>query len=219
MVTTKYTVKRSLNILCKLVMLPLAIPCLLEKSIWPQSELIFNFCAQMIALLPGIPGVFLRRAFYSWTLDHCSLNCHIGFGTIFSHRQARVEDNVYIGNYALIGSVHLQAHCLIGSRTSILSGKALHVVGDDGLWTPYTADRLTQVVLGHNVWVGESAVIVADIGDNSMVGAGAAVTTAVKSGIIVTGNPARYVGKLTPTPAEPEQAASATPTTASQPVC
>jgi len=209
----KQKIKRSLNLLCKVLMLPLAIPCLVEKKGWPQSELLFNFCAQTIALLPGIPGVFLRRGFYSWTLEKCSLNCHIGFGTVFSHREAIIDDNVYIGSYALIGSVHLQPHCLIGSRTSILSGKALHVVGEDGLWTPYTAKRLTRVVLGKNVWIGESAVIVADIGDNSMVGAGAVVTTAVKSGIIVTGNPARFVGKLQESQSRPstEQATPSEP--------
>lgn len=186
---------------CKLIMLPFALLCMIEKGITPQSELVFNTFTQLVALLPGIPGAFLRRAFYCWTLERCSADCHIGFGTIFSHRQAIVEDHVYIGNYALIGSAHLQAHCLIGSRTSILSGKALHVMGDNALWTPYSAERLTRVVLGRNVWVGESAVIVADIGNNSMIGAGAVVTTAVRPDIIVTGNPARFVGKIPQAPA------------------
>lgn len=190
--------KIALNLVCKIVMLPFAVLCMAEQHFWPRSELVFNTFAQLAAILPGIPGAFLRRGFYHWTLEECSLNCHIGFGTVFSHRQTIVEDHVYIGNYALIGSAHLQQHCLIGSRTSILSGKALHVIGDDGLWTPYTAERLSRVVLGRNVWVGESAVIVSDIGENSMVGAGAVVTTAVKPGIIVTGNPARFVGKLQP---------------------
>lgn len=202
--------KRALNIICKIIMLPLAVLCLAEQHFWPHSEIIFNTCAQLVALLPGIPGAFLRRGFYNWTLEQCSLDCHIGFGTVFSHRETVVEEHVYIGSYALIGSAHLQAHCLIGSRTSILSGKALHVIGDDGLWTPYSAERLTRVVLGKNVWVGESAVIVADVGDNSMVGAGAVVTTAVKPGIIVTGNPARFVGKLQPEPIDNKPEASAT---------
>lgn len=204
----KKNLKIALNFVCKLIMLPLAALCMIEQHFLPQSELVFNTCAQLVSILPGIPGAFLRRGFYHWTLEKCSLDCHIGFGTIFSHRETIVEDHVYIGNYALIGSAHLHKHCLIGSRTSILSGKALHVIGDDGLWTPYTAERLARVVLGTNVWVGESAVIVADVGDNSMVGAGAVVTTAVKPGIIVTGNPARFVGKLQPeTPKEKDSTA------------
>ena len=87
-------------------------------------------------------------------------------------------------------------HCLIGSKVSILSGKALHVLGDDGMWTPYSAERLSQVKLKKNVWVGEGAIIAADVGEGSMVGAGSVITTNVKPHIIVTGNPARFVSKI-----------------------
>ena len=55
--------------------------------------------------------------------------------------------HVYIGSYSIIGSAELGDHCLIGSRVSILSGKALHVLGEDGMWTPYSAERLSQVKL------------------------------------------------------------------------
>jgi len=107
-----------------------------------------------------------------------------------------VEKHVYIGNYALIGSSHLGENCLIGSRASILSGKELHILGDDGTWSSYSAERLAQVTLGKNVWVGEGAIIAADIGEGSMVGSGSVVSTNVKPHILVTGNPARFVSKL-----------------------
>jgi virginiamycin A acetyltransferase len=79
---------------------------------------------------------------------------------------------------------------------SILSGEALHVLDEDSMWTPFSAERLSQVTISRNVWVGEGAIIVADIGEGSMVGAGSVVTSKIKSNITVAGNPARFVKKL-----------------------
>ena len=193
----RQTIKHLLNLLSQLLVLPLVALCKLEEIIFSKNtELVFQICTHIVALLPGLPGAFLRRAFYSLTLDECSSHCHIGFGSIFSHRSTIVEEHVYIGSYSIIGSAHLGEHCLIGSRVSILSGKALHVLGEDGMWTPYSAERLSQVKLERNVWVGEGAIIIADVGEGSMVGAGSVITTDIKPHIIVTGNPARFVKNL-----------------------
>lgn len=189
--------KYILNLICQILTFPLSLLCKIEELVFPgYSEVIFHICAQSLALVPGLPGVFIRRAFYSQTLEYCSLNSHIGFGTIFSHRTTRVSDHVYIGSYSIIGSSDLGEHCLIGSRVSILSGKALHVMDEDGMWTPYSHERINKITLHKNVWVGEGAIVAADVGEGTMVGAGSVVTSDIKSNIIVTGNPARFVKKL-----------------------
>ncbi|MCF7980470.1 MAG: acyltransferase [Pseudomonadales bacterium] len=195
----KKRLKNLLNVLSQWLMLPLTLPCKFEeKLISKDVEIIFNICTQMVAMLPGLPGVFLRRGFYSIALEHCSLESHIGFGTIFSHRATRVADHVYIGSYTLIGSAIIGKHCLIGSRASILSGTALHILDDNGTWTPYSPERLERITLQPNVWIGEGAIVAANIGQGSMIGAGCVVTTPVKPQVIMAGNPARYVGKLEP---------------------
>lgn len=189
--------KTILNILCKILVLPLVIPTRLEQwLISPHTEMVYNTCAQFVALLPGMPGAFLRRAFYSLTLQECSDHCHIGFGTIVSHRTAIIKDHVYIGSYALIGAAQLLEHSLIGSRVSILSGRALHILEEDGTWSAYSPDRLEQVTVGKNVWIGEGAIIVANIGEGCMIGAGSVVTTDTKPQVVMSGNPARFVKKL-----------------------
>ena len=193
----KSAVKTGLNLFSQLLILPLSIPCWLEDKLTDgRTELVFGICTHLVAMLPGLPGSFLRRAFYRMTLDSCSPHCHIGFGTLFSHRQASVGAHVYIGSYALLGSVSLGDHCLIGSRVSILSGEALHELGDDGLWTPYSPERLTRVSVGANVWIGEGAIIVASIGEGCMIGAGAVITTNVREKVMMAGNPARFVKTL-----------------------
>ncbi len=176
---------------------PFAVLCKLEGWLsYRKSEVLFSTFGQIMAILPGQPGAFLRRAFYTLTLDKCSNHCHIGFGSMFSHTKAVVEDHVYIGNYALIGSAYLGKRCLIGSRASILSGKDLHVLDEEGNWTDYSPDRLQKVNIAKNVWVGEGAIISANVGEGSMIGAGSVVTSNVKPRVLMSGNPARFIKKL-----------------------
>ena len=58
--------------------------------------------------------------------------------------------------------------------------------------------RTARIVLGDNVWIGDSAIVCKGvrIGDNSIVGAGAVVARDVPPNTIVAGNPARPVKQL-----------------------
>jgi len=189
--------KLSLNIFSQILVTPFVLLSWLEEKLFPKnSELLFNLCSQIMAILPGAPGAFLRRAFYTLTLEKCSLHCHIGFGSIISHRCTTIEKHAYIGSYALIGNAYLGEHCLIGSRVSILSGEALHVLDKNGMWTPYSSKLLSRVIISRNVWIGEGAIVAADIGESSMIGAGSVITSNIKSKIMVAGNPARFVKNL-----------------------
>ena len=60
--------------------------------------------------------------------------------------------------------------------------------------------KTAAVVLGDNVWIGDSAIVCKGVtlGDNSIVGAGAVVTRDVPPNIVVAGNPARVVKELDP---------------------
>src|SRR5437762_1346762 len=53
--------------------------------------------AQLLALLPGLPGQYLRRAFLARTLDRCALSAVVEFGALFSTTRARIDENVYVG--------------------------------------------------------------------------------------------------------------------------
>ena len=191
-------IKALLNFISKVIVLPCALLCWIEGLLFKDSESLFLFWGHIFSILPGLPGLFLRRAFYSLTLQRCSPNFIIGFGSIFTHRRAVVEDYVYIGIYALIGSAHLKKGSLIGSRASLLSGSALHERRPDGTWTPFDPSRMRQIKIGPNAWIGEGAIIMADVGEGSMVAAGSVVSTDIKPNIMVAGNPARFVIRLDP---------------------
>ena len=149
-----------------------------------------------MAVIPGLPGLYFRRAFYRMTLDYCAQDCHIGFGSLFAHRESRVESEVYIGNFTMLGRVNLEKGCLIGSRTSILSGQNQHQFSAEGKWLPSNLEDFVQVTIGKNAWIGEASIVMADVGRGAAVSAGSVVSHALPEFVIVAGNPARFVRKL-----------------------
>ncbi len=186
------------NAIALALVAPFAATCWLEAKAGTGREGVFCFWAQLFSFLPGYPGMVLRRAFYRLVLDRCSAQFYVGFGALFSHRQAVVEEGVYVGPYALIGSARLREGCLIGSRASLLSGGELHVLDADGHWTPFDPARMRQIEIGEHAWIGEGSIVMADIGSGSAIAAGTVVSAAVPAGVVMGGNPARFVRKLSP---------------------
>ncbi|XZE54227.1 acyltransferase [Planctomycetaceae bacterium SH139] len=190
------SVKAVSNTLAAVIVRPAVWLCWLETRRGAGYERAFHACGQMVAILPGFFGMCLRRAFYCGAVDACSWRCQIGFGAILSHRDAIIEDDVYIGNYALLGRVVLRKGCLIGSRSSVLSTGEHHVFDDEGRWTTPDNLSLHSTEIGAYAWIGEGAIVMADIGKGAMIVAGAVVGTKVPDHVMVAGNPARFVKKL-----------------------
>ena len=161
-----------------------------------DGETVFSFWAQSFALVPGLPGVFIRRAYYRQTLESCGRTFFVGFGALVAHREARIDDDVYIGPYAVVGCCHLENGCLVGTRCSIVSGANQHTLDAGARWTPTDSSRLERVRIGKHAWLGEGSLILADIGAGAMIAAGAVVASAVPPSTVVAGNPARFVRRL-----------------------
>ena len=98
---------------------------------------------------------------------------------------------------------HLGEGCLIGSRVSLLSGTEQHALDEQGRWGPCDQTRLKQIKIGDYAWIGEGAIVMANIGAGSMVAAGAVVEQDTRAGILVAGNPSRFVRKLREEPQMP----------------
>jgi virginiamycin A acetyltransferase len=193
----RQTLKRVVDICCLVLVGPAAAMCRMEARLSVHADAAFTFWVQTFALVPGLPGVFLRRAFYRWTLEGCAQTFYIGFGAVFSHRMVTIEEDVYVGPYAIIGTASLRRGCLIGSRCSIPSGGALHTLDANLRWTPTDPSRLRRIEIGESAWLGEGAIVLADVGRSAMVAAGSVVSSAVPPETMVGGNPARFVRRLT----------------------
>jgi virginiamycin A acetyltransferase len=175
-----------------LLVLPLILITWLE-SLVSRSELCFLFCAQLLSPAPGWPGAQLRGAFYCATLASCSWETHIGFGSMFTHRGAKLARHVSMGSYCVLGHADLGAGVMMGSRVSIPSGKRQHF-GTDGQIV--AEPHYDTVTVGAGCWIGEGAILLADVGADSIVSAGAVVTKSMPGAHLIAGNPAQAVRSL-----------------------
>ncbi|MDD4863071.1 MAG: acyltransferase [Alishewanella agri] len=177
----------------------LALPVLIGYQLLrplSQKDSLFAGCAQLLSLVPGKLGSYLRVAVYRLLMQQCGPNCYIGFGALFSQQGTELADGVYIGPQCNIGLCRIGADTLLGSGVHVLSGKNQHNITDPTKAYKEQGGRFEKISIGRNCWLGNGAIVMASIGDGSIVGAGAVVTEDVPPGVVVVGNPARIVRQV-----------------------
>lgn len=149
--------------------------------------------SELLSMIPGLPGKYLRQAFLARVLAGCHPTASIGFGTLFSKAGASIGANVYIGPRCHIGLVAIEADALLAAGTHVTSGAQTH--GFTDLSRPIREQPGTPslVRIGAGAWIGSAAVVMADVGRDTVVGAGAVVTQALPDEVIAVGIPARVV--------------------------
>ena len=175
-----------------LLVSPAIIASWLEK-IASSSEAVFGSFGQLFSIVPSPIGRYLRSAYYFGTLEQCSWRIHIGFGSLFVHRGAHVSERVSMGSYCVIGHANISSDVRMASRVSIPSGKRQHLT-DDGQLSQST--QYDYVKIGQGCWIGEGAIVMAHVGEHSIVSAGAVVADEMPKSTIVGGNPARVLKSL-----------------------
>lgn len=204
MTSSRITVRRIVKTVCFLVSLALAAPLILvawlEKRL-TRGEALFLLEGQLLAVLPGFPGRLLRGAYYWGTLDQCSWEVIIGFGSLFTHRGVSLGWRVSTGAYCVIGHAQIGDDVMIGSRVSIPSGRRQHL---DEAGRLASVTRFERVTIGSRTWIGEGAIVMADVGSRCIVSAGAVVSKSMPDDCVIGGNPARVIREL-------ESAAAAVP--------
>ena len=74
-----------------------------------------------------------------------------------------------------------------------MSGKGQHDFSDLDVPIKEQGGTFEKIVIGQNCWVGNGAMIMANIGANCVVGAGSVVIDDIPENAIVAGNPARVI--------------------------
>lgn len=148
---------------------------------------------QAWALVPGLTGQYLRRAFLCRTLRACSRHALIEFGTLFSSASAEIGDRAYIGPRCHIGWAIIERDVLIAAGVHIPSGARTHGIGDEAVPIRDQAIEKHPVRIGAGAWIGSGAVVMADVGADAVVGAGAVVTRTVPERTVAGGVPARVL--------------------------
>jgi len=149
--------------------------------------------SQTLALLPGLPGRYIRQAFLARALAACHHTAVVEFGTVFSQAGARLEERVYVGPHCHLGLVHLGAYVMLAPGVHIPSGGHTHggASGDGPMQLQPLERQLIRI--GSGCWIGSGAVVMADVGDNTIVGAGSVVTRPLPANAVAAGVPARVV--------------------------
>jgi virginiamycin A acetyltransferase len=149
--------------------------------------------SQAFSLIPGLTGVTLRRAFYKCVLRRCGDDACISFGTVFSHPTAEVGRTVYVGPFCVVGHVTLEDDVLLGSHVSVSNGGEQHGIARLDVPIREQPGRWVRVTIGRDSWVGDRAVVLADVGKQCVVGAGSVVTKPLPDYAIAVGSPARVL--------------------------
>jgi virginiamycin A acetyltransferase len=169
------------------VALIVAFPCALV-TMFGHLQPMFALFSQLLAIVPGLPGDYLRSAYYKLTLRRCSIDTRISFGTYFVRRESAVGKLVSIGSYCVVGGATIGPETQIGSHVLIPGGRHQHSRDASG---NLSETKYAQITIGNKCWIGDGSILMADIGEGSTIGAGAVVTKPIPSGVVAVGNPAR----------------------------
>jgi acetyltransferase-like isoleucine patch superfamily enzyme len=167
-------------------------------SYWIRSAIVgrdraLQGSTQALALVPGILGQYLRRAFLTRALARFHSSAVVEFGTIFSQADAEIGENAYIGAHCHLGLVHIGRDALLAGGVHVPSGGRSHGIDDVLVPIRDQAGSPSLVRIGAGAWIGSAAVVMADVGRDTVVGAGAVVTRPVPDRVVVAGVPARIV--------------------------
>ncbi len=161
-----------------------------------KSKSLFSSQAQLLALIPGKIGSYLRVSYYFMTLKRCSNKGFIGFGTFIAHPETELGTGYYFGVYNVIGTCKIGDHATIASHVSILSGKNQHGYQVIGKPIQEQPGIYKKIIIGDNCWVGNGAIIMDDLGVQNVIAAGSVVVSRTRDFEILAGNPAKVIKRI-----------------------
>jgi virginiamycin A acetyltransferase len=194
MQTVKLILKRLLLLTGLVATSPLIFVTLLEALLFGRkAERVYGSCKELLALCPTLCGQYLRLAFYWAVCTRISPDACFLFGSMVAHRDTLIRGGGVVGTHSIIGYADIGENVLFGARVSVISGKYQHGRPEERSQDGAVSEEYQCIHIGGNSWIGEGALILADVGAGCTVGAGSVVYKEVPDGITVMGNPARKV--------------------------
>lgn len=153
----------------------------------------FQASCESLSIVPGFLGQYLRRAFLEWTCTACGPDTVIGFGTLFSTTRVQIDGNAYVGPRCTIGWAHIERDVLLAAGVQIPSGPDTHGTARLDIPIRDQPGQPRLVRIGQGTWIGNNAVIMADVGRHTIVAASAVVTKPLPDYCVAAGVPARVL--------------------------
>lgn len=190
----RYLVKRAFLILGVIATSPLIFLNWIEYWVFSgKSKRCYCFGKELLSVIPTYFGNQMRLGYYWLCCTEVSPDACFMMGSMVSHRRATIGARSSLGFYATVGFVEIGEDVLIGSHVAVLSGKYQHGRPCDRREGASGEETFQTIHIGRNSWVGNYAIIMADVGENCTVGAGSVVYKKVEDNATVLGNPARKV--------------------------
>ena len=186
------TLKRIAHGLCWIAVTPSVISWAIRSRVLGRDRALEG-STQAWALVPGLIGQYLRRAFLSRTLRSCAHTATVEFGTLFSSCSASIGERAYIGPRCHLGWAVIEDDVLLAAGVHVPSGARTHGIDDVTVPIREQPSIKSAVRIGRGSWIGSAAVVMADVGRNAVVAAGAVVTRPIPDSTIAGGVPARVL--------------------------
>jgi len=113
-------------------------------------------------------------------------------GKIIVHDGVHISRSVHLGGG---GGIEIGKNSLLGDKVELISSQ--HVHDDPSMPIKLQGSRFGKIVIEENVWLGAMAIVLpgVQIGNGSVIGAGAIVTKDIPSDSVATGVPAKVTRK------------------------
>lgn len=182
-------------LILRVVVSPLVAPWFVSG----RQQFVFQSIIETVGWLPGGIGSHVRVILLRWMGCQCSDDgVYISFGTLFDDPRVEVGKDVLIGSFCNIGWARIEDYVMVASGVHIMSGRHGHFFDRTDIPIALQGGNNTQVRVGYGTWVGSRAIIMADVGEECVIGAGAVVTKPIPAWSIAVGVPARVIGSRKP---------------------
>lgn len=154
----------------------------------------FPFVSEALSIVPFSLGWKFRITVYKKILGSIQNDSVLHFGVIIEDARTRIGSDVWVSSNTYIDYANIGDHVLIGQQAIILAGANQH--NSDRIDMPIKLQGNPPkfpVNIGNGAWIGANATIMADIGNDAIVGAGSVVTKPVPPFAIAVGNPAKVL--------------------------
>ena len=178
--------------LCMGLVLPFLYPLILISKL---SDHIFRSASELLSFVPFLFGIIIREAFYKRTLKSCGNNLVTEFGVVFYYKDISLGNNVMISTYTTIHHCDIGSNVLIGGGCRLLSGSRQHNYGSNEIPMSEQGGQMKKIEIYDDVWIGDNSVIMDDIEEGCIIGAGSVVIKRIEAYSICAGNPATIIRK------------------------
>ena len=160
--------------------------------------MVFDFFAQFYSLFPGFIGPPVRASFYKQTLPRSHMDLYMGFGSFITKINTRIGKGVLINGHSTVGLADIGDGVVIANFVSVLSGSRQHNFSDPEIGILEKEGVYNRLFIRNDVFIGDQSVVMANIGEKTIIGSGSIVVKEIPSYSIAIGNPAKVIRKRNP---------------------